>query len=160
MEQAQIDRIERKTLLKSAVQQLQDAETPKRGIQPIEETVAEIVGDDRFWAHQANSLVLFLTPQGVTTIRLPNRLQSQVNVSDRFHIKPLMRAVTFPQNACALALSRGDVRLVEVSSDLPPRRMPVPALPVDMADALGRTARMAPSAAACTAPRRAANSRF
>ena len=137
-DQAQIDRIELKTLLKSALQQLHAADTPKRSIQPIEDAVEEIVADDGFWAHQANSLALFLTPQGVTSFRLPNRLHSQVHVSDRFHIKPLLRAVTFPQNAYVLAISRGDVRLVEVSSDLPPHAVAVPALPKDMADALGR----------------------
>ncbi|MEY3309702.1 MAG: hypothetical protein RLZZ413_3740, partial [Pseudomonadota bacterium] len=40
-EQAQIDRIELKTLLKSAVQQLQAAGTPKRSIQPIEDAIEE-----------------------------------------------------------------------------------------------------------------------
>jgi hypothetical protein len=46
--------------------------------------------------------------------------------------------VTFPQTAWVLAIGMGAVRLIEVSADLPPDRVPVPGLPRDMADALGR----------------------
>jgi hypothetical protein len=44
-----------------------------------------------------------------------------VEVSDRFHLKPLLRALTFPHSAFVLALSENHVRLVEVFADLPAR---------------------------------------
>lgn len=135
------DRIELKNLLKEAVRQLEAVNTPKRRIWPIEAAITEIVEDDAFWAHQANSLAIFATSERIMTFRLPNKLESQVEVSDRFHIKPLLRAVTFPHNAYVLAIGIGSVRLIEVSADLPPHVVSVPGLPKDMSDALGRRIR-------------------
>lgn len=132
------DRIELKNLAREAINQLQAAGTDKRSIWPIEAAIAEIEGDDEFWAHQANSLAIFVTPDRVRTFRLPSRLDSSVHVSDRFHIKPLLRAVTFGQDAYVLAIGKGAVRLIEVSSDLPPHTVSVPKLPKDMADAINR----------------------
>jgi hypothetical protein len=137
-EAAQGDRIELKNLGKEAVTQLQAAGTEKRSIWPIEAALAEIESDDAFWAHQANSLAIFVTPDSLRTFRLPSRLEGSVHVSDRFHIKPLLRAVTFGQDAYVLAIGMGDVRLIEISPDLPPHSVKVPGLPKDMADAIGR----------------------
>jgi hypothetical protein len=44
----------------------------------------------------------------VRTFRLPNRLTSRLEVSDRFHLKPLLRSVTFLQAAFVLALAQTD----------------------------------------------------
>lgn len=137
-EAAQADRIELKNLAKEAVSQLQAAGTDKRSIWPIEAAIADIEDDDEFWAHQANSLAIFVTPESVRTFRLPSRLQSSVHVSDRFHIKPLLRAITFGQDAYVLAIGKGSVRLIEVSPDLPPHPVSVQGMPKDMADAIGR----------------------
>jgi hypothetical protein len=132
------DRIELKNLLKEAVAQMQAGGVEKRAIWPVEEAVAELIEDDGFWVEQANSLAIFASPEATRTFRLPNRLPSLVEVSNRFHIKPLLRALTFPQTAWVLAIGMGAVRLIEVSADLPPDPVAVPGLPRDMADALGR----------------------
>jgi hypothetical protein len=135
---AQADRIALKNLASEAIAQATAAGLPKRSLWPIEEALAEIVADDGFWAHQANSLAIFATPDSVRTYRLPNKLPNAVHVSDRFHIKPILRAVTFPHEAYVLAIGMGAVRLIEVTADLPPHVVAVPALPKDMSDALGR----------------------
>jgi hypothetical protein len=135
---AQADRIALKNLAKEAISQLKEADTNKRSIWPIEEAIAEIESDDTFWAHQANSLAILVTPDSLRTFRLPSRLESSVHVSDRFHLKPLLRAVTFGQNAYVLAIGMGAVRLIEVSPDLPPHPVSVSGLPKNMADAIGR----------------------
>ena len=140
---AQADRIALKNLLAEAVAQLAAADTPKRAIWPIEAAVAEIADDDGFWAHQANSLGVFLTPDSVRSFRLPSKLHSSVHVSDRFHLKPLLRAVTFPHEAYVLAIGAGALRLIEVTADLPPRKVAVPGLPRDMGDAIGRRSHVA-----------------
>lgn len=132
------DRIELKNLLKAAMGEMEEAGTAKRSIWPIRDAVEALVDDDEFWVEQANSLAVFATPEGIRTYRLPNRLANIVEVSDRFHLKPLIRAVTFPHNAYVLAIGRGAVRLVEVSADLPPHEVRVPGLPRDMSHALGR----------------------
>jgi hypothetical protein len=135
---AQADRIALKNLAAEAVAQLVAHDTPKRAIWPIEAALAEIGEDDGFWAHQANALAVFVTPDRVRTFRLPSKLTSAVHVSDRFHIKPLLRAVTFPHEAYVLAIGMGAVRLIEVTADLPPHAVAVPRLPKDMSDALGK----------------------
>ncbi|QYK42083.1 MAG: hypothetical protein KF887_02800 [Paracoccaceae bacterium] len=130
-------RIELGNLLKEAEAQLEAADTAKRTIWPISEQVADLIDDDDFWTHQARSLALFVTPEGLRAFRLPNRLASMVQVSDRFHVKPLLRAVSVGQHAFVLALAENDVRLIEVSADLPARETRVPDLPRDAASATG-----------------------
>src|SRR5699024_1889424 len=74
-------------------------------------------------------LAIFATPESIRTYRLANKLSEAVEVSDRFHIIPLLRAVTFPQAAYVLALSENAVRVVEVSADLPAQELTIPNLP-------------------------------
>jgi Bacterial archaeo-eukaryotic release factor family 11 len=137
-QQAQVDRIELKNRLRDAVRQMTEAHSDKREIWPIEEAVNDLVEDDDFWAFQANSLAVFATPERMRTYRLPNRLETTVQVSDRFHIKPLLRAVSFRQNAYVLVLAAGGVRLVEVGAEVPPHEVRVSDLPADAQQALGR----------------------
>ena len=61
-----------------------------------------------------------------------------VEVSDRFHVKPLLRSATFPQAAFVLALSQNAARLVEVWPDDPPVEVRVPDMPEDAASAVGK----------------------
>jgi release factor family 11 len=135
--QADAERIELKNLLTGAVRQLESAAAAKSDVAEIDAAVTEVIEDDTFWRYQARSLALFVTPATLTTFRLPNRLVSLVEVSDRFHLKPLLRAVTFPQAAFVLALAQNSVRLLEVMPDLPPSAVGVPDLPTDAADAVG-----------------------
>ncbi|HWT08911.1 MAG TPA: hypothetical protein VN329_07085 [Roseomonas sp.] len=136
---AQADRVALKNMLKSAVAEMEAAGTPKRAVRAVEDAVEHIIADDDFWVEQANSLAVFVTPETVRTFRLPNRLVASMEVADRFHIKPLLRSVTFPHNAYLVAISMGAVRLVEVSADLPPHEIKVPGMPRDAAHALGRS---------------------
>jgi hypothetical protein len=53
-------------------------------------------------------------------------------------VKPLLRAVTFPQTAFVLALAEGSVRLLEVTPEGPAFEVRVPDLPDDAADAVGK----------------------
>ena len=82
---------------------------------------------------------MLLTPDLLQTFRLPNRLLSILEVSDRFYLKPLLRAVTFPQVAFVLALAQNSVRVIEVSADDEPAEVRVPDLPSDAASAAGRS---------------------
>ncbi|QNT69739.1 hypothetical protein HQ394_10945 [Defluviicoccus vanus] len=132
------NRIELKNLLKTALDEMTAAGIDKRSILPIEADVTDLIEDDDFWVTQANSLAIFATPERILTFQLGSHVTNLVEVSDRFHLKPLLRAVTFPHTAYVLALSMGAVRLVEVTPDNAPREVTVPSLPKSMADALGR----------------------
>ena len=137
-QQTDASRIELGNHLKTAMAQLTDAGFDKRRLAAIEEHVADLIDDDEFWRFQAASLAILVTPEQIQTFRLANRLLAQVEVSDRFHLKPLLRAITFPQAAFVLALSESSVRVLEVFAEGPPLRLRVDDLPTDAASAAGR----------------------
>ena len=62
-----------------------------------------------------------------------------VEVSDRFHLKPLLRAVAFPHTAMVLAVSENAARLIQISADHEPQEVSVPELPKDAADAVDKS---------------------
>ncbi len=131
------ERIELKNLAAEAARQLDEAGTPKSAIAAIDEELAGLDTDGTFWRYQARSLALFAVPGSIVTFRLPNRLVAQAQVSDRFHLKPLLRAVTFPQVAFVLALAQGSVRVLEVGPEIGSWDVQVPDLPSDVASAAG-----------------------
>jgi hypothetical protein len=132
-------RITLKNLAQQGLEQLRAAGTDKRRLSSIDELLSEIGEDDAFWALQANSLALFATPDGLMTYRLANHIPDQVHVSDRFHIQPLLRAVTFPHSAFILVLGENGVKFYQLDADSEPVPVRVPDLPKDAGDALGKT---------------------
>src|SRR5262245_47836506 len=145
-QEAQGARIELKTLTAEAMRQLQDTGAVRRALAELREPLEELVDDEDFWSEQARSLAVFAAPAGVRTFRLPNRLTSEVEVGDRFYVKPLLRAVTFPQAAFVLALAAGGVRVVEVAAEGPAYGVDVPGLPADLAGSLGAAVERSQSA--------------
>lgn len=138
-QQADQSRISLKNLAREAIGQLEQMGLDKRRRWPIEEQLAAFDDDEDFWAHQAHSLAIFATPDRVRTFRLANNIPDQVHVSDRFHLKPLLRATTFSNDAYVLALSEGAVRLIDVPASGAATEVQVPRLPKDASDALQRT---------------------
>jgi hypothetical protein len=136
-QETEASRIETGNLAKQAYAQLEASGLDKRRLAALGEELDDLLEDDEFWRFQARSLAILATPDAVRTFRLANRLQATVEVGDRFLLKPLMRAITFPHEAFVLALSENDVRLIEILPDLPPQRLNVPDLPKDAAGAVG-----------------------
>ena len=126
-----------KQLTIEAIAQLEAVGVAKRTIWPIEEQLHDLMDDDGFWRVQANSLAIFVSPKGLRSYRLPNHLTEMVQISDRFHIKPLLRAVSMPQHAFVLALAENELRVVEVLGDQPAQELRVPGLPKDAASVAG-----------------------
>jgi hypothetical protein len=133
------ERLELKNLAAEASRQLEQAGAPKPTVAAIDEELADLHDDDEFWRHQARSLAVFVTPETTTTFRLANNLSPLVEVSDRFLVKPLLRAVTFPHSAFVLALAQNGVRLLELSPDLAPATVELADLPADVASAAGKS---------------------
>ncbi|MGD9508183.1 MAG: hypothetical protein AB7I59_16535 [Geminicoccaceae bacterium] len=132
------DRIELGNLAREAQRQLEAAGADKRQVAALLEHLDDLREDDEFWRLQARSLVAFATPTTLRTFRLPSTLQIGVEVSDRFHLKPLLRAIAFPNTAHVLALSENLVRVVEVSADLPPVTVKLDGIPKGAADSVGK----------------------
>lgn len=125
------DRIELKNLAKQAAQQLHAEGAEKQQAAAIAEQLDDLVDDDEFWRFQAHSLAIFATPENARTFRVPNALEPVVMVGDRFYLKPLFRAVSFPNSCYVLALAQLSVRVIEVSPDLPAVTVNVEGMPRD-----------------------------
>ena len=132
------ERTELANLASEAERQLVDAGREKADVAAVRDALADLANDSEFWRYQARSLAVFVTPDSAATFRLPNRLVSAVEVSDRFHVKPLLRSLTFPQVAFVLALAQGSVRLIEVAPDVPPGPVDIADLPRDVASFAGK----------------------
>ncbi|WP_298448771.1 hypothetical protein [uncultured Marinobacter sp.] len=135
--EVEASRINLGNLVKKAVSQLEAKGLDKRRIALLQEQFDDLTADLDFWSHQANSLAILATPETLHTYRMANKLKDIVEVSDRFHLKPLLRAVTFPHTAHILALSENAVRLIEVSADLPAREVTVADMPEDLTSVVG-----------------------
>jgi hypothetical protein len=131
-------RISLGNLMRTALEQLDAVGFDKRRRAMLEDELVELGEDEAFWRLQANSLAIFSTPDSIRTYRLATAVADSVEVSDRFHLKPLLRAIAFSQHAFVLALSENAVRLVEVFADAPPVVVHIADLPKNAADATGR----------------------
>lgn len=142
------DRLVLRDLTHRAVEQLHAAGAAGADVADIEEHLLHLVEDDEdFWVDQADSLAIFASPDRFETHRLPNQLTATVEVSDRFHIKPLLRAVTFPHAAWILAVSQGSVRLLELGPSGAPEEVRVEGLPKDAWQSSGNKVHRAREAA-------------
>src|SRR5258708_6516026 len=131
--------MELKKLAKEGLRQLETANADKRRVSALMEHLDDLVDDDEFWRFQARSLAVLATPDNARTFRVPNALVPIVEVSDRFHLKRLLRAIAFPNTCFVLALAENAVRVIEVSADLPPAVVNVDGVPKDAASAVGRS---------------------
>lgn len=141
------DRLVLRDLTHQAVERLHDADADGHDIADIEQHLLYLVDDDDFWVDQADSLAIFASPNRFETHRLPNHLKASVQVSDRFHITPLLRSVSFPQAAWILAISQGSVRLLEIGPSGPPQEAHVPGMPRDAWESSGNKIHRAREAA-------------
>lgn len=137
-QQVAASRIAFGNLAKAGIAQLDAKGFDRRRRDLFEVAFAALADDDAFWRLQAHSLAVLATPDTVRTYRLATAISDTVQVSDRLHLKPLLRAIAFPQTAFVLALSENAVRLIEVFADLPPSPVRIPGLPDSAADAVGR----------------------
>lgn len=135
--EAEANRIEFKTLVGRALERLGTSGAEREAVNGIQDGLAELDEDEAFWLHQARSLAVFATPDSVRTFRLPNNLTELVDVSERFIVKPLLRAVTFPQSAYVLALSVNAAKLLSISPDNDPVVVEVAQMPKDALSAVG-----------------------
>ena len=120
-------------------EQLAEDGLDKKRLLELSELIDDLLEDEEFWRLQANSLALLATPDGLQTFRLANRLSPMVQVSDRFHLNPLLRAITFPNAAHVLVLSENAARLIEVLPSIAPSQVKVHGLPRDAASAASKS---------------------
>jgi hypothetical protein len=156
---SQANRIAFKDLAKEAISQLQEAGIDKHRFALLEERLGRLAGVerdnpddkkfryrhkdpseeiDRFWSSQANGLAALATPEMMRTFHLPEPPKPLAEVADRFHLTPLIRAMTSPHDAYVLPLAEESVRLIHVFVNLPPTRVQVAGLPKNAEEATRR----------------------
>lgn len=126
--------------IKEALQQLVERGFDKRRLALLEEELYSVLKDESFWDLHARSLAVLATPETVRTFRLANDLPNRLDVSERFYLKPLLRALTFAHSAYILALSENKVRLIEFFSDAPAVDIEVAGMPTQLQEAMGDAA--------------------
>ena len=75
---------------------------------------------------------MLATSATLRTFRLPDSPTPIAEVADRFHLAPLIRAMTSPHDVfvlAVLALTEESVRLIHAFANLAPDRLQVPNLP-------------------------------
>src|SRR6202047_4880123 len=148
-ENARVNRTAFKDIAKEALSQLKEAGADKKKISVFEERFEHLAGPehdvqdedkirklqrakpdpiDQFWHYQANGLAVLATPDIMRTFRLPDRPKPLAEVADRFHLTPLIRAMTSPHDVFVLALAEESVRLVHAFTNFPPQRLQAPEL--------------------------------
>jgi Bacterial archaeo-eukaryotic release factor family 11 len=158
-EDARANRVVFKDIAREAVLQLKEAGTNKKDISAFEERFEQLARPEHdvqdedkirklqrakpdpiesFWHYQASGLGVLATTGMMQTFRLPNRPKPLAEVADRFHLTPLIRAMTSPHDVFVLALAEESVRLIHAFANFPPQRLQVPDLPSSAEDATHR----------------------
>jgi hypothetical protein len=97
--------------------------------------VRGLADDPEFWAHGSAGLGVLVDDGGAIAIRLPGEVDELAVVSDRFHLKPLLVALTNATRFEVLALSQNAVRLIGATESVA-TELDVAGLPSSMAEAL------------------------
>ena len=153
------NRIAFRDLAREALAQLREAGADKRKIAVFEERFDHLAGlehdvqdedkirklqrakpdpFDTFWHYQANGLAVLSTSSLMRMFRLPNPPKPLAEVADRFHLTPLIRAMTSPHEILVLALAEESVRLIRAFANFPPVRLQIPDLPRNAEEATRR----------------------
>jgi hypothetical protein len=115
--EAQQDPIRLKNLLGEADKRLSDKGVGRRDIQKMLEPASKLLQDSYFWQHQSDGLAIFISPNRVRRYRLPLNFAELIDVTDHFHIKPLLPLFTGDGQFYILALSQNVVRLLNCTRD-------------------------------------------
>jgi hypothetical protein len=159
VEHIRANRIAFRDLAREALAQLTEAGTDKRKIADFERRFDHLAGRDgdvqdedkirklqrakpdafdTFWHHQANGLAVLSTSGLMRMFRLPNPPKPLAEVADRFHLTPLIKAMTLPHDVFVLAVAEESVRLIHAFVSFPPVRLQIPDLPRNAEEATRR----------------------
>jgi len=124
------DPIRLKNLLRDAEERLKNRGVKAAEIQRRLAPTKELLDDELFWQHQSDGLALLIGPEETKRFRLPVHLPERVAIDVRFHLAPLLSAVTDNEAFFLLALSPNRVQLFRGDRDSF-QAVEVPDLPAD-----------------------------
>lgn len=129
------DKILFKNAIRQAITQLSEVGAQKRRMAGIEAQLQGLANNTLFWNHLAESLAVLATPDRIETYRLPCAVSAEVEISDRFHLKPLIPLLAFPHTAYLLDIAQNQVRFWSVTEGQM-QKIAVPDMPTTFSDAL------------------------
>lgn len=104
-----------KNLLSQAEEQLIESGLRAPEAQKLLKPAVELQQDRPAWQSMGDGLALFIGPNTYYSYRVPLRFDELVVVNDRFHIKPLLPLLSGDGRFYILALSLGNVRVLQGS---------------------------------------------
>lgn len=102
-----------KNLLRESEQQLVALGTRQADARELLSTAQGLLADGYFWRQQADGLAVFIAPDVFRTYSLPIHFDELSVVTDRFHLKPLLRVLAEDDRFFVLALSQKELRVFE-----------------------------------------------
>jgi len=121
-----------KNVATEAVDELERMGIEHRRRTAIAGGVRELAFDREFWQHQGSGLAVFASDGELHSYRMPDPVKPVLSVNDRYEIGPLLRAVAFPRDGHALAITEGGVHLYELTAEQHPVELPLSGLPHDL----------------------------
>jgi hypothetical protein len=109
-------RIALRDAIDEAARRLEELDLPRGARSATVERLRETLQDDEVWANQSRAMLILATPDELQWYRLPFEVTDEVSVADRFDLRMLLRARADVSSAFVLQLSRGLVRLTEITS--------------------------------------------
>ncbi len=107
------DPIRFRNLLREAEERLLSQGLRSPDVREMLKPAQRLAQEPGFWRHQSDGLSVFFTPEQFHSYRLPLSFEELVVVSRRFHLKPLLPFFASNGHFYILALSQGQVRLLE-----------------------------------------------
>ena len=113
--ETQQNQIRYKNLLRKAEEQLIQSELRPQEVKEFLKPAHELLGDAPFWQNQSDGIAVFLSPLSFNFYMLPINFEELVVVTNRFHVKPLIPAISGNIEFYILAVTQKNVRLIECS---------------------------------------------
>jgi hypothetical protein len=108
---ARQDPIRFKNLLKQTEERLVLAGLRRSEARALSAKAKGLLKDRLFWQYQSDGLAAFISSHGFQYYRLPESFEELLVVTDRFHVKPLIRLLANDGLFYTLALSQNEVKL-------------------------------------------------
>ncbi len=102
-----------KNQLRTAEEQLAAQGVTSSEAKPLLEPLQELCENTGFWQYQSDGLALFRSPKRFRYYRLPLHVDELLVVTERFHVKPLLRLFTEDGRFYLLTLSKNEVRFFQ-----------------------------------------------
>jgi len=132
---AQQNQIRLRNLLRVAEEKLLAGGSRPQEVKALLEPLQGLVGNVIFWRHQNDGLAIFISSNLFRYYRLPINFEELIVVADRFHVKPLLPALSGDDQFYVLTLSQNDIHLYKGTKQIL-REIEIDNIPKNLAEAL------------------------